>query len=108
MSNQEFVNTQVSKLVKLIESGVAERALPIVSFISRQRDLSKLVGEDVTGADVKNLEAQVEYLAGRFDVVSLEDTQPARDRPRAGAAPAAGQGAAARRGVRLDRVEPAE
>ena len=74
MSNQEFVNTQVSKLVKLIESGVAERALPVVSFISRQRDLSKLVGEDVTGADVKNLEAQVEYLAGRFDVVNLEDT----------------------------------
>jgi hypothetical protein len=73
MSNQEFVNTQVSKLVKLIESGVAERAVPIVSFISRQRDLSKLVGEDVTGADVKNLEAQVEYLAGRFDVVNLAD-----------------------------------
>ena len=44
-----------------------------MSFISRQRDLSQLVGEDVTGADVKNLEAQVEYLAGRFDVVSLED-----------------------------------
>ena len=74
MSNQEFVNTQVGKLVKLIESGVGDRALPIVSFISRQRDLTKLVGEDVTGADVKNLEAQVEYLAGRFDVVSLEDS----------------------------------
>ena len=74
MSNQEFVNNQVSKLVKLIESAVAERAVPIISFISRQRDLSKLVGEDVTGADVKNLEAQVEYLAGRFDVISLEDT----------------------------------
>ncbi|WP_214403725.1 PglY protein [Pseudonocardia lacus] len=74
MSNQEFVNTQVSKLVKLIESGAGERALPIVSFISRQRDLTKLVGEDVTGADVKNLEAQVRYLAERFDVVSLEDS----------------------------------
>lgn len=73
MSDQQFVNNQVSKLVKLIESGVAERGAPIVSFISRQRDLSKLVGEDVTGADVKNLEAQVEYLAGRFDVVNLED-----------------------------------
>lgn len=73
MSNQEFVNTQVSKLVKLIESGVADRALPIVSFISRQRDLTKLVGEDVTGADVKNLEAQVGYLAERFDVVNLAD-----------------------------------
>jgi hypothetical protein len=73
MANQEFVNDQVSTLVKLIESGVAERALPIVSFVSRQRDLSQLVGADVTGADVKNLEAQVQYLAHRFDVVSLED-----------------------------------
>jgi hypothetical protein len=73
MSDQQFVNNQVSKLVKLIESGDADRVLPIVSFIPRQRDLSKLVGEDVTGADVKNLEAQVDYLAGRFDVINLED-----------------------------------
>lgn len=74
MTDQKFVNTQVSKLVKLIESGVADRAVPIISFISRQRDLSKLVGEDVTRAAVKNLETQVEYLAERFDVVSLEDS----------------------------------
>jgi hypothetical protein len=65
MADQEFVNTQVGILVKLIESGDATRELPIVSFISRQRDLSKLIGEDVTGADVKNLEAQVGYLAER-------------------------------------------
>ncbi|MEV0082901.1 PglY protein [Saccharopolyspora sp. NPDC050642] len=73
MTDQKFVNNQVSKLVKLIESGDSDRALPIVSFISRQRDLSQLVGEDVAGADVKNLEAQVHYLAERFDTVSLED-----------------------------------
>ncbi|GAA4991782.1 PglY protein [Pseudonocardia tropica] len=90
MTNREFVDTQVSKLVKLIESGVAHRAVPIISFISRQRDLSQLVGEDVTGADVKNLETQVSYLAERFSVVSLEDSNlPAivRERvlkPRAG------------------------
>ena len=51
MSDRQFVNNQVSKLVKLIESGDAGRVLPIISFISRQRDLSKLVGEDVTGAE---------------------------------------------------------
>ncbi|MGW6057544.1 PglY protein [Streptomyces sp. NPDC055189] len=73
MSNREKVNSEVSKLVKLIESGDSARPLPIVSFISRQRDLSQLVGADVVGADVKNLEQQVEYLAGRFDVISLED-----------------------------------
>ncbi|GAA4855310.1 hypothetical protein GCM10025787_44210 [Saccharopolyspora rosea] len=73
MTDQKFVNNQVSKLVKLIESGNSDRPLPIISFISRQRDLSQLVGEDVAGADVKNLEAQVHYLAERFDTVSLED-----------------------------------
>ncbi|MEU5877902.1 PglY protein [Spirillospora sp. NPDC047279] len=73
MSNQEKVNTEVSKLVKLIESGEGGRPVPIISFISRQRNLSQLVGEDVVGADVKNLEAQVEYLAGRFTVINLED-----------------------------------
>ncbi|MFG2248175.1 PglY protein [Spirillospora sp. NPDC048823] len=73
MSNQEKVNNEVSKLVKLIESGDSDRPVPIVSFISRQRNLSQLVGEDVVGADVKNLEAAVQYLAGRFKVVNLED-----------------------------------
>ncbi|MGI5422190.1 PglY protein [Actinomadura luteofluorescens] len=74
MSNQEKVNNEVSKLVKLIESGDSDRPVPIVSFISRQRNLSQLVGEDVVGADVKNLEAAVQYLAGRFKVVNLEDS----------------------------------
>ncbi|ROO83041.1 hypothetical protein EDD29_0530 [Actinocorallia herbida] len=73
MSNQEMVNDEVSKLVKLIEAEDSVRPVPIISFISRQRDLSKLVGEDVMGAEVRNLERQVEYLAGRFQVISLED-----------------------------------
>lgn len=73
LTEKAMVNDEVSKLVKLIESGDTDRPIPIVSFISRQRDLSQLVGADVVGADVKNLEQQVGYLAGRFDVVSLED-----------------------------------
>ncbi|WP_433890500.1 PglY protein [Streptomyces sp. CA-111067] len=73
LSEKAMVNDEVSKLVKLIESGDTDRPVPIVSFISRQRDLSQLVGSDVVGAEVKNLEQQVGYLAGRFDVVSLED-----------------------------------
>lgn len=73
LSNREMVNDEVNKLVKLIESGTGQRALPIVSFISRQRDLSKLIGVDVVGADVKNLEQQVKYLAERIDTIPLED-----------------------------------
>ncbi|MER6847249.1 hypothetical protein AB0A81_36160 [Streptomyces flaveolus] len=43
-------------------------------FISRQCELSQLIGSDVVGADVTNLEQQIEYLAERFNVVDLEDS----------------------------------
>ncbi|MFC4035546.1 PglY protein [Streptomyces polygonati] len=74
MGEQDFVRDQVQKLVKLIESGDSDRPVPVISFISRQRDLSQLIGSDVAGAEVKNLEQQVHYLAGRIDVVDLEDS----------------------------------
>lgn len=74
MGDQDFVRDQVQRLVKLIESGDSSRPVPIVSFISRQRDLSQLIGSDVAGADVQNLEQQIDYLAGRLDVVELEDS----------------------------------
>ncbi|GAA3377582.1 hypothetical protein GCM10020367_53800 [Streptomyces sannanensis] len=74
MGRHDFVRDQVQRLVKLIESADSGRPVPIVSFISRQRDLSQLIGTDVAGADVENLEQQIEYLAERFDVVDLEDS----------------------------------
>ncbi|MFD3910750.1 PglY protein [Streptomyces sp. NPDC058603] len=74
MGDQDFVRDQVQRLVKLIESADGNRPVPIISFISRQRDLSQLIGSDVAGADVQNLEQQIDYLAGRVDVVELEDS----------------------------------
>ncbi|MFF8614572.1 PglY protein [Streptomyces sp. NPDC015350] len=73
LTNRVFVNDEVNKLVKLIESGTGSRPLPIVSFISRQRDLSELIGANTVGVDAKNLEAQLKYLAGRIDPIDLED-----------------------------------
>ncbi|AKZ57609.1 hypothetical protein SAM23877_4564 [Streptomyces ambofaciens ATCC 23877] len=73
MKERTFVNSEIQKLVKLIESGDADRPVPIVSFISRQRDLSQLVGTDVLGADVKAMEQALEYLNERFEIVDLED-----------------------------------
>ncbi|MGW5633287.1 hypothetical protein [Streptomyces sp. NPDC003832] len=73
MRDRTFVNSEIQKLVKLIESGDSDRPVPIVSFISRQRDLSQLVGSDVLGADVKAMEQALEYLNERFDTVDLED-----------------------------------
>lgn len=73
LTDRVFVNNEVDKLVKLIESGTGGRALPVVSFISRQRDLSELIGANTVGVDAKNLEAQLKYLAGRIDPIDLED-----------------------------------
>ncbi|MFJ4771568.1 hypothetical protein ACIP88_21085 [Streptomyces uncialis] len=73
MRERTFVNDEIQKLVKLIESGNAERPVPIISFISRQRDLSQLVGSDILGSDVQNMEHALEYLKERFTVVDLED-----------------------------------
>lgn len=73
MSNRTFINDEIQKLVKLIESSNADRPVPIVSFISRQRDLSQLVGSDILGSDVENLQQALEYLKERVTVVDLED-----------------------------------
>ena len=73
MSDRTFINDEVQKLVKLIESSNPERPVPIISFISRQRDLSQLMGSDVLGSDVENLQAALEYLKERFTVIDLED-----------------------------------
>ncbi|MFF3722028.1 hypothetical protein ACFYYM_06570 [Streptomyces erythrochromogenes] len=73
MSDRTFINDEVQKLVKLIESSNPDRPVPIISFISRQRDLSQLMGSDILGSDVENLQAALEYLKERVTVVNLED-----------------------------------
>lgn len=73
LNEQSFVNSEIDKLVKLIESGVSGRPLPVVSFISRQRDLAELIGANAVGADVKNLQSRVNYLSGRIDTITVED-----------------------------------
>ncbi|MFI5650514.1 hypothetical protein ACIA71_04800 [Streptomyces anulatus] len=73
LRERTWVNEQIQNLVKLIESDNPDRPVPIVSFISRQRDLSQLVGKDILGSDVQNMEQALEYLKERFTVINLED-----------------------------------
>ena len=40
-----FVQTEGNKLAKLVESRKADRPVPIISFVARQRDLRELIGE---------------------------------------------------------------
>jgi hypothetical protein len=68
-----FVQTEGNKLAKLVESRKAERPVPIISFVARQRDLRELIGENVSGAEQLNFGDVLNHWEGRFHTVTLED-----------------------------------
>ena len=68
-----FVQTEGNKLAKLVESRKAERPVPIISFVARQRDLRELIGENVTGVDQLNFSDVLSHWEGRFHTITLED-----------------------------------
>ncbi|TCJ33271.1 phage resistance protein [Parafrankia sp. BMG5.11] len=73
MGDQAFVSREVQKVTNFVEGGLGARAIPVVSFIARQRDLRELVGESIAG-DVRLSFLDVLTLAdGRFDKIVLED-----------------------------------
>jgi hypothetical protein len=69
----KFVHQEGQKLAKLVEAQTADRPIPIISFIARQRDLSELIGESVPGADRLNFGDALKHWEGRFHKITLED-----------------------------------
>ena len=68
-----FIYRETQKLVKLVESQNVDRPIPLVSFVARQRDLRKLIGDTVPGAQKLNFDDSVDWSEGRFGVIKLED-----------------------------------
>jgi len=68
-----FVHQEGQKLAKLVEAQTADRPIPIVSFIARQRDLSELIGDPVPGAERLNFGDALKHWEGRFHKITLED-----------------------------------
>ncbi|WP_327147161.1 BREX-2 system ATPase PglY [Nocardia sp. NBC_01329] len=71
--DQKFVSNEAGKITNLKEGGDTRRAIPIVSFIARQRDLRELVGEELSGAAETSIQDTLNLASGRFDVIRLED-----------------------------------
>ncbi|MEU0487726.1 hypothetical protein ABZ249_00755 [Nocardiopsis sp. NPDC006139] len=71
--DQRFVAREAGKITNFVEGGDARRAIPIVSFIARQRDLRELVGEEVSGAAESSIQDTLNLASGRFDKITLED-----------------------------------
>ena len=73
-SDLPFIGREVQKMVKLKEAQDADRAIPIVSFIARQRDLSQFLGEQAQGAVRNELSRNLSHHDGRFETVTLADS----------------------------------
>ncbi|MFD7836970.1 phage resistance protein [Streptomyces sp. NPDC059761] len=71
--NQKFVGREAGKITNFVEGADARRAIPIVSFIARQRDLRELVGEELSGAAESSIQDTLNQASGRFDKITLED-----------------------------------
>jgi hypothetical protein len=68
-----FVHQECQKVAKLVEAQHAERPVPIVSFVARQRDLRDLIGDAVPGAERLNFSDALGWQEGRFHTITLED-----------------------------------
>lgn len=73
-ANLDFIEHEVQKLVKVVEAQVAERPVPIVSFVARQRDLRELIGEHLPGAARLGFADTLKHWEGRFGQIVLGDT----------------------------------
>lgn len=69
----KFIHQEGQKLAKLVEAQTPDRPIPIISFVARQRDLSKLVGESIPGAERLNFSDALKHWEGRFHRITLED-----------------------------------
>jgi len=68
-----FVNREGPKLAKLVEAQSADRPIPLISFVARQRDLKELIGDNVTGAEYLSFSDALDWWEARFATIKLED-----------------------------------
>jgi hypothetical protein len=61
------------KLAKLVESGNANRPVPIISFVARQRAIRELIGKAGLGANQALVDEALEWWEKRFSTITLED-----------------------------------
>ena len=69
-----FVSREAQKIPKIVEAQNANRPIPIVSFVARQRDLRELVGEHIAGAEKLGFIDVLRYQEGRFDTITLANS----------------------------------
>lgn len=72
-ADSQFVATEGAKLSKLVEATNADRPVPLISFVARQRDLRELVGDAMAGSLQLQFTDVLKYWEARFHKITLED-----------------------------------
>jgi hypothetical protein len=72
-NDSAWLSAEVPKLANLVESNDAQRPIPLISYVARQRDISELVGDQVAGAQHQALRDSLRWWEGRFETIRLED-----------------------------------
>jgi hypothetical protein len=73
-ADMNFISHEGTKLVKLVEATHADRPIPLISFVARQRDLRELVGETLAAGSVQTqFNDSLRHWEARFEVIKLED-----------------------------------
>jgi len=67
-----FVNRELQKVSKLVESEHADRPAPIFSFLARQKDLSEMLGSAVDQESLGRINLSEDYLEKRFEDIRLQ------------------------------------
>jgi hypothetical protein len=74
VQDTEFFARESQKITKLVESSGRQRAVPLISFISRQMDLRKWFADaGASGAEQDALDRAFQYQQGRFHEIALGD-----------------------------------
>jgi len=73
ITNPDRQFREIDKVARLVESNDAARAIPLISFIARQRNLRELIGPNGTGAENLAFEDRQKYWEERFGTIPLED-----------------------------------
>ncbi|MEU2891690.1 BREX-2 system ATPase PglY [Streptomyces albidoflavus] len=71
--DQKALGREAGKVTNFVEGADERRAIPVVSFIARQRDLRELVGEEMSGAAEAAVQDTLKLNGGRYDSIVLED-----------------------------------
>jgi hypothetical protein len=72
IGNLDLVQRESQKLTQLVEGQAANRPVPIVSFVARQRDLRDLVGDHIVRAERVSFVDTLNLQSGRFGEIVLE------------------------------------